>query len=324
MVEVKQRVVSPIWRSINYVSKAAAASVLTTVVAGGFSSIAAAYHFGRMAPYGTVANGLSLPVVSLIVMPAALTSAMLMPLGLEYYPLKLMEIGLEITMRISDTVSTWPGANVMVAKPSTTGIIIAVFGATLLCVGAGRLRWGGIVVALLGLFLGQNFDRPAILIEERAANVAVLDASKHYVFADPTKGKFAGEKWLQSNGENIKLADAAGRAGWTCLEAMCFSDLVAKSVAYIHEQPSKEWTCPPVDILIADFPLRKACPEIPTRIDRFDVWKRGAHAIYLNDSAIYFETVKGVQGDRPWVYKPRARPKPYQPQPELPLTSFSG
>ena len=61
----------------------ALASILTSLVAGGFSSIPAAYHFGRLAPYGVLANGLAIPVISLVVMPFALLSVVLMPLGLE-------------------------------------------------------------------------------------------------------------------------------------------------------------------------------------------------------------------------------------------------
>ena len=323
-IDVKHLASSRIVRSIRYAWRVASGSILTTVVAGGLSSIAAAYHFGRMAPYGTVANGLSLPVVGLVVMPAALTSAMVMPFGLEYYPLKLMELGLWATMWISDLVSTWPGANVIIPKPSLMGVVITVLGASVLCIAAGRMRWFGVVAMVAGIVIGQSAVRPQILIEERAGNVAVLDASGNYVFADAHKGKFAADKWLQSNGEISKLAQAATNPGWSCADGMCFTDLAEKSVAYVHEQKTKDWTCPPVEILITDFPLRHACNNIPIRIDRFDVWKHGAHALYISNGVVRIETVKGAQGQRPWVYAPRARPKPYQPQPELPATSFSG
>ena len=186
------------------------------------------------------------------------------------------------------------------------------------------MRWLGIVAMTAGVMIGQASPRPQILIEERAGNVAVLDASGAYVFADARRGKFAADKWLQSNGELTKLNDAAAKPGWSCVDGMCFSDLAEKSVAYVREQKTKDWPCPPVDILITDFPLRRACKVIPIRIDRFDVWKYGAHALHISNSQVRIETVKGVQGKRPWVYSPRARPKPYQPQPELPATSFSG
>ena len=227
-------------------------------------------------------------------MPAALTSAMVMPFGLEYYPLKLMELGLWATMWISDLVSSWPGANVIIPKPSLLGVIITVLGATVLCISAGRMRWLGVIAMAGGIVIGQSAVRPQILIEERAGNVAVLDVGGNYVFADARKGKFAADKWLQGNGEISKLAQAATKLGWSCVEGMCFTDLAAKSVAFVHEQKTKDWPCPPVDILITDFPLRHACTDIPIRIDRFDVWKHGAHALYISNGAVRIETVKGA------------------------------
>ena len=43
-------------------------------IAGAGSSLPAAYHFGRLSPYGVLANGLAIPVVGLVVMPAALSA----------------------------------------------------------------------------------------------------------------------------------------------------------------------------------------------------------------------------------------------------------
>ena len=86
-------------RKIYYARKfyqIALASILTTLIAGSFSSIPAAYHFGRLAPYGVLANGLAIPVISLAVMPFAVLSVVLMPLGLEGWPLAVLGKGLEM------------------------------------------------------------------------------------------------------------------------------------------------------------------------------------------------------------------------------------
>ena len=323
-VDMKKIAASRTQRFILSTWKHVAGSVMTTLVAGGLSSMAAAYHFGRMAPYGTIANGLSLPVVGILVMPPALASAMLMPFGLEELPLKVMEFGLKITMWISDLVASWPGANVLIPKPALTSIVVMVLGSAILCIGVGRFRFLGVVMMSVGLASSQLAQRPQILIEERGSNVAVLDEQGHYVFADPSKGKFAGEKWLQSNGEITTMAAASQLAGWVCAEGMCFADVGEKSIGYIHSQTAPDWTCPPVDIIIADFPLHHACAEATIRIDRFDVWRHGAHAITINRGAIKIQTAKGEQRDRPWVFVSRARPKPQPKPPELPVTAFSG
>jgi competence protein ComEC len=325
-VEVKQYTKSRGQRFANYLSKHVGGSILTTLVAGGLSSMAAAYHFGRMAPYGTIANGLSLPIVGLFVMPPALAAALLMPFGLEEWPLKVMEFGLQMTMWISDLVAKWPGANVLIAKPALGSIVVMVLGSAILCIGVGKFRFVGVALIAVGLLTVEIAARPQILIEERASNVAVMDSEGNFVFADRVKGKFAGEKWLQSNGELITMDTASKRDGWTCIENMCFANVGNKSVAFIHEQVG-EWTCPPVDIVIADFPLRYACRDVATRIDRFDVWRHGAHAIFVSGNDVRVETVKAEQGERPWVYVSRARPTPYKkkaPPPQLPATVDAG
>ena len=284
-------------------------SVLTTIVAGGLSSIAAIYHFGRVSPYGTVANALALPIVDLMVMPAAMLGVLLMPFGLEYGPFKLVEGGLTATMWISDSIASWPYANAIIPHPSLFGICLMVAGAFLICLLNGTVRWSGAALLITGLYFGQAVLRPAILIEDRANNVAVLDGAGHYVLVDASKGKFAAEKWLQANGQIETMIDSSARPGWTCAEGMCFSDLAPLSVSYIHEQSEPDWTCPPTDIVIADFPLRDGCSEAKLKIDRFDVWKLGAHAVYINGSDFRIETAKGRQGNRPWVFEPRAKPK---------------
>jgi competence protein ComEC len=46
-------------------------------------------------------------------------------------------------------------------------------------------------------------------------------------------------------------------------------------------------------------------------IDRFDLWRGGTHAIWLDPEAITIETVDGWRGERPWVprHVPREKPR---------------
>ncbi len=36
-------------------------------------------------------------------------------------------------------------------------------------------------------------------------------------------------------------------------------------------------------------------------IDRFDLWRRGGHAIWLSPEGVRVETVRAHRGERPWV-----------------------
>ena len=36
-------------------------------------------------------------------------------------------------------------------------------------------------------------------------------------------------------------------------------------------------------------------------IDRFDLWRRGGHALWLSPEGVRVETVRAHRGERPWV-----------------------
>jgi len=281
-----------------------AASVLTTLVAGSASTIAALYHFGRASPYGVVANAVVLPITEFLVMPEALAAALLMPFGLEEWPLQVMHFGLWLTMQISDTAAHWPNANLMVAQPSLLGTVLLAFGLYVACMAARSVKLIGVVAMIAGVVFFNLPQRPDILIEERAGNVAIRNNGGELVLASGTAGKFSTTKWLTTNGELSSPFEAAARPGWSCVEESCFAELKGLQVGYLHKQQGIT-DCPPVDIVIADFPLREVCKDAKLRIDRFDVWRNGAHAIYIDNGLIRVASSREEQGERPWVFKPQ-------------------
>jgi competence protein ComEC len=286
------------------------ASIVTTLIAGTLSSIPAAYHFGRLAPYGVVANGLALPVIGVIVMPMALASVLLMPFGLEAWPLWLLGAGLELVMRISDWVAGFPGAYLVIPQQPAFAAILSALGAALLCLLAGWVRLTGVAIIAVAMLLGRVDRMPDILVESTAANAAFRNETGELVFAVPRRGSFAAGKWLQANGEEATLKDTAARPGWTCGERRCTAKLKDKTIAYFREAEGAAPSCDGIDILIADYPLRGACRSVAVRIDRFDVWRHGAHALWIGDDEIDITTARGDSGARPWVVVPEPRRKP--------------
>jgi competence protein ComEC len=303
-------------RTVAKLAKGTAASVLTTLVAGGMSTIPAAFHFGRIAPYSLIANGIAIPVIGFVVMPFALLGAVLMPLGLETLPLWIMGEGLRLVIVISDWVAGFSGANVVAAQPSHTSVFVLAFGAVILCLVAGWLRLAGIAVMAAGLFLMSWGPRgPDILIERTGQNAAFANEQSLLVPAYPRRARFTVEKWLQVRGDEATPAEAAKRPGWTCAENRCDATLKGKRIAYVSKAETQSLDCNGIDILITDFPLRRRCGSVPLRIDRFDLWRKGAHALRIETSEIIVETARDSQGQRPWVVEPQARTTPYVPQP---------
>lgn len=289
--------------------KIALASILTTLIAGSFSSIPAAYHFGRLAPYGVLANGLAIPVISLAVMPFAVLSVVLMPLGLEAWPLAVLGKGLEMVLSISDHVAALPGAQRVIPQVPLASAIALALGASILCLASRQAKYAGGVLLIAGFALAQFNGFPDLLIERTAANAAFRNGSGELVFASQHKGRFAGEKWLQANGEEVVFKQAAARAGWTCEARACRSEIKGKMVGYFLDGEGVLPDCTGLDIIIAAYPLRGACKSVPTRIDRFDVWRMGSHAIVIKGGTTAITTARGLSGIRPWVVVPEPRKK---------------
>ena len=125
--------------------------------------------------------------------------------------------------------------------------------------------------------------------------------------ADARRGRFAAEKWLQAEGDDITPSEAAKRQGWHCQAKLCRMPIADSSVLYAHEGADVASACSGTDILLADFPLRGACRTVKLRIDRFDVWRNGAYAIHVGRNKTAVDTSRGLQGKRPWVVEPMSR-----------------
>lgn len=287
---------------------AVALSLVTSLIAGAGSSLPAAYHFGRLSPYGVLANGLAIPVVGLVVMPAALVSVLLMPLGLEWLPLRVMAEGLHLLTIISDRIAALPGADSILARPSVAAVAVMAAGFVWLALFRGSARWAGLPVLAIGAALAlQPEPMPDLLVSRAGENVALRNADGLLVPALPRRARFSVEKWLAAGGEEEGMSEASRRGGWTCSGSSCRAKVADRTVLYVSNREGQAVDCKGIDILVTDFPLRGACASVPTRIDRFDLWRHGAHALHLGPAGIRIETAREAQGQRPWVVKPEPR-----------------
>ena len=287
----------------------------TSLVAGIFSGTAAAYHFNRISPYSLLANLVAAPVVSFLVMPMALASAVLMPLGLEGWALSALGFGLDTLLAISDWTAGLPGAAGLVPAQTAAGALLIAFGALWLCLWREALRLGGLVFVVVGVLVSGFKVEPDILVERTARNAAVRMAHGQLAFADARRGRYAAERWLMASADGESLGAAAKRGAWACADGVCEARVKGRRVLFLRGLEGKALPCAAGDIVIADFPLRKQCRDAGLRIDRFSVWRDGSHAIHLaDDGTIEVQTAQGERGERPWVTQVKARLSPQGPR----------
>jgi len=285
------------------------AVAFTSLAAGGLSSIAAVYHFGRLAPYGLIANLLAFVAMS-FVMTMALISVLAMPLGLEAWPLRAMDWGLIWVQGVSDRVASLPEAQGMVPTLPLPSAILLGLAAIVLCLTRGPMRGAALLVSVISFVFIWLREVPDIHVEATAKTMAARGAEGDMVPVQARRGRFAVSQWLRLEGDEALPAEATRRPGWTCVEDVCRASVEGRRVVYVgKEEPAMALPCAEADILVTAFPLRGRCRSVKLRIDRFSVWRKGAHALYIDGDAIRMETARDLQGERPWVIVPEPRRK---------------
>src|SRR5256885_9296436 len=84
--------------------------LLSSFVAGLATTLFAAYHFHRLAPYGVIANLLAMPVVSAWVMPTGILGVLALPFGFDGFFWRLMGAGIDWMIAVALWVASLPGA----------------------------------------------------------------------------------------------------------------------------------------------------------------------------------------------------------------------
>ncbi|WP_116083636.1 ComEC/Rec2 family competence protein [Tropicimonas sp. IMCC34011] len=190
------------------------ATFLSSAIAGAATAPYAAAHFGRLSDYGLIANLLSVPVMGLLVMPAAVLTACLWPLGLSGIGLGVMKLGLVWILRVAETVSSWPGAVTAVHAPGLAVLPLLTLGALWLILWQGLARLAGLPVLAAALALWWGTERPPVLIAASGGLVGIM-GEEGRALSKPVGDGFVASIWLENDGDTALQDAAARRPGFT-------------------------------------------------------------------------------------------------------------
>jgi competence protein ComEC len=79
------------------------------------------------------------------------------------------------------------------------------------------------------------------------------------------------------------------------------------SVSIVSDPAVLGEDCLRADFVVSLVPLYQPCPAALGVIDRFDLWRAGAHAIWFSGEGVRIESVAEAQGERPWAHWPESR-----------------
>ncbi|MCC5955376.1 MAG: ComEC/Rec2 family competence protein [Natronohydrobacter sp.] len=279
--------------------------ILCSVVAGIATAPIAAASFNRIAEYGLIANLVTVPLMGLVIMPAAVLAALLAPFGLEGLGLALMSPAIGWILTVAEQVGALEGAVMPIVQPDPWVIPMLSLGALWLILWQGRARFAGLPVMALALLLWSQTTRPALLIAPEAELVGLMTPDGR-ALSRARAGSFTASSWLQADGDGADQAQAHARSGAepratiTHLHGGGFDVLHLAGKRALAELDA---LCLPGRIVIVTEP-----PEPKPRpceiITPADLRATGARAYDIRAGQIVMRSVTQASGARLWTGRP--------------------
>ncbi len=223
----------------------------------------AIYHFNRVALYTSLTNMAAGPLIGFVIMPFVLISLLLMPLGLEMLPLKLVGYGLSAVNNLTTWVASLPHAAAGVVSMPLWGLLLITFGGLWLCLWRCRWRVWGLAAIVAGFLSILTVNLPDLIVDRDARTVAVRTDDGFYFMP-------GADRWNKQN--------------WLNKYAM-------------SEYKSRQ------EITNAVYPSRVAVTRrkgIMVDGNCFDLERAGGVSFYLKDGQLRMETVRDSIGYRLW------------------------
>lgn len=275
-------------------------AVICALVAGIATAPYAAAAFHRAAVYGLLANLLSVPLMGLLVMPAAVLAAALWPLGLSGVGLALMELGARWILGVAQRVGGLEGA--VVPIPAAPGWVLPLFtlGALWGLLWPRRARWAGLAAVALAFAGWSLAARPSLLIDRDGALVGLMGAQGRALSRARGAG-YAAQNWLEADGDGARQAEAAARPGFAAVEGGVRFSFAGESWLHLwgaRGEAALAGACRDGLRIVTDRPARLPPGAACRVIDPPGLARSGALAIAAAGAV---REAQAVSGRRPWT-----------------------
>ncbi|MFP7672789.1 ComEC/Rec2 family competence protein [Marivita sp. S0852] len=182
--------------------------VMSSAIAGAATAPFAMAHFNQIAQFGLLANLATVPLMGVLVIPAAVLGVCLMPFGLESIGLIPMGWGVDWILRVAQHIADWDGAVRPVVTPQPVVLPLIALGALTVVIWSGRLRWVGVAPIVAAIALWSTADRPDILVAQGGTLVGVMTPDGR-ALSRPRGTGFVARVWLENDGRGGDQTSAA-------------------------------------------------------------------------------------------------------------------
>jgi competence protein ComEC len=192
----------------------------------------------------------------------------------------------------------------------TWSLGLVTLGGLWLCIWRRPWRWFGLAGIGAGLVAMLTVEVPDLFIDGSGRLLAARTADGGLLVSSKSVGRSTREAWLRRTGSEAPAGywpkqGASADGGLRCDASGCVYRVNEHIVAVAARGEALIEDCRLADVLISLVPVRGSCTSASALLDRFDLWREGAHAVWLDRNRVRIESVNGVRGDRPWVLRPR-------------------
>ncbi len=275
--------------------------LLTTLVAGLATLPLAAWHFGRIATWGMVANLVAVPLTAFWIVPAGFLALLAMPLGLDGPLFALMGEGIGVLLALARTVAAWPAASLDLPPPPTAALMSFLGGGLWIALWRAPWRWTGLLPALAGLLLALQSRPPDLLVAPGGRALAVRGTEVAWL-EERRRDGLRREQWRRALAvRRLRPLPVEGTAGpLVCDPAGCVLVRAGLRVAWVRAPRALAADCRRTDLVIT--PLRGVhCPDGTPVLDGGRLRRLDGAALWLTREGIRVVGVRETRGRRPWV-----------------------
>ncbi|KMO32645.1 competence protein ComEC [Methylobacterium variabile] len=308
----------PVTRALAWGLATVVGTLATTLVAQVATAPFATYHFQTVQPFGLVGNALTLPLVSLVVMPAAVLGILAHPFALDRPVWWAMGLAVRGMLDISAWIQGFDRATVVVPAfgPGALGLMTVAL--LLLVLPASGLRWLGLAPGLLGLALAATPERRDLYVDREGGGAALRGADGRLVVLGKPPA-FVLEQWLKADGDGRSRDDPGLTAGARCDKLGCVAHGPGGvSVALVRDKRAFSEDCARATVVVTRLEAPPGCAATYV-LDRKFLAAHGSTTLRFAADGVVVETAKRPGETRPW------RPAPVKaPAPPAPLAPVPG
>ncbi|MDE2030308.1 MAG: ComEC/Rec2 family competence protein, partial [Alphaproteobacteria bacterium] len=273
----------------------------TSIIATAATTPFSIYHFQTFSLYGFIANMLAIPLTSFCVMPAILLAYITAPFHLDGWFIDAAGFGVKLTIRIAQTVASWPYS--IFYWPAMPGFILAliVAGGLWLCLWRRKWRYWGLLPVFIGMTYPLYTPKPDMFIAPDGTEWAARLDNGWLALSNGRHEKFATRQWQERLGNppvidarNLPVTDAQLR----CDAVGCVYRKNGLIAAMPKIASAALEDCKYTNLVIAPFLIKDCAAHYV--IDSAALRQHGAFAVYASPVKVRVVFSHLSRGERPW------------------------